>query len=279
MLHLSRLFVHPVKSLAALPLSAVDVRERGLRHDRSWVVVAEDGVALTQRDLPAMATIGARVEGSELLLEAAGRASLRLDPARAAGLAGRRSAKVWDETVDAADMGPEAAAWLSEALGRACHLVHMDARAERFTRPDGGAPRTVRFADELPVLVLGEASLAELEARAPGRGEARRFRPNFVIAGSAAHAEDHWLRLRVGEVELELVKPAGRCVLVNVDPQSGVPDPGGQPLRTLARYRRVTEGAYPDKPGRVYLGVVGSVTRPGRVSVGDEVEVLETREA
>ncbi|WP_419191909.1 MOSC domain-containing protein [Engelhardtia mirabilis] len=95
------------------------------------------------------------------------------------------------------------------------------------------------------------------------------------MRGCEAYAEDHWRRLRIGDAELEVVKPASRCVLVNVNPTSGERDRRGEPLRTLAGYRRTAGGNYAHKPDRIYLGVRASVARPGRVQRGDMLEILD----
>ena len=85
------------------------------------------------------------------------------------------------------------------------------------------------------------AALDELNQRLEAPVPMSRFRPNLVVAGAPAHAEDGWRRVRVGEVELELVKPCARCVATTIDMDAGAPA-GPEPLRTLATYRRGPRG-------------------------------------
>lgn len=266
---LSRIFVHPVKSLAGVAVSTAAVRERGLRGDRSWVVVDSNGDALTQRTVPHMALVEARLEEDGVRLEARGHPSIHVRPRTE----DRRTVTVWGDEVDAADGGDEGARWLSEVLGLECRLATMDARAQRHTHLAGDVPRAVRFADELPILLMSEETLDDVDRRAPVQVVAERFRPNLVVRGVSPYAEDRWRRVRIGAVELEIVKPCSRCVLVAVDPTTGARDPASEPLRTLASYRRTTDADYAHEPKQIYLGVRACVTTPGVVTLGDTLEV------
>ena len=50
--HVSSIFVYPVKSLGTIATDSAAVEHRGLRHDRRWMLVRPDGLAVTQRDCP-----------------------------------------------------------------------------------------------------------------------------------------------------------------------------------------------------------------------------------
>ncbi|MET0717639.1 MAG: MOSC domain-containing protein, partial [Pseudoxanthomonas sp.] len=93
-----------------------------------------------------------------------------------------------------------------------------------------------------------------------------QFRPNLVVEGAAAHAEDGWKRVRIGEVEFDVAKACTRCVFTTVDPARGERDPDGEPLRTLIGYRRT--------PAGVTFGQNLIPRSPGSVGIGDEVKVL-----
>lgn len=123
------------------------------------------------------------------------------------------------------------------------------------------------FADAYPLLLTSEASLQALRDAGPADTEMRRFRPNLVIRGAEAWAEDHWQRIAIDEVELELVKPCERCVLITRDPLTGARSPASEPLRTLARIHR-------DERGRVCFGHNLMVTKPGLIKAGARVRVL-----
>lgn len=245
MLRLSALYRFPVKSLGGESLQRVEVDELGLWGDRRWMVVdTATGRFVTQRQLGLMAQAGARwLDGETLELSAPGRASLRVavPPADEA----LRGVTVWGDSLDAPDAGDAAAAWLSDFLSRDCRLVHVPAsRARQVDTAYAQPGDKVGFADGFPLLLIGQASLDDLSARVGRPLEMLRFRPNLVIEGAEPYAEDDWGRLRIGDVELERVKPCSRCAIPTLDPQTGMRSHDAEPLRTLATYRRDADGVY-----------------------------------
>lgn len=245
MLRLSALYRFPVKSLGGESLSRAEIDALGLAGDRRWMVVdAASGRFLTQRQFGRMAQIGARWrDAGTLELSAPGRTPLAVvvPPADEA----LRGVTVWDDSLQAPDAGDVAAAWLSACLERDCRLVHVPASRARqvdtaYARPGD----KVGFADGFPLLLIGQGSLDDLSARVGRPLEMLRFRPNLVVEGAAPYAEDGWGRLRIGEVEFERVKPCSRCAIPTHDPHSGERSSDGEPLRTLATYRRDADGVY-----------------------------------
>jgi uncharacterized protein YcbX len=178
--------------------------------------------------------------------------------------------QVWKDVVDACDAGPEAARFLSAHLGMDARLVRMPDDTLRQVRLDYARPGDrVGFADAFPLLVIGEGSLEELNRRLETPLPMLRFRPNLVIAGTAPNEEDAWRRIRIGDTELDVLKPCDRCVVTTIDQTTGMA--GKEPLRTLSTYRRWN--------GKVYFGKYAVHRGRGTVRVGDEVTVLETAAA
>jgi hypothetical protein len=230
------------------------------------MVVDAAGQGLTAREQPRLLGIAAEIEGDRLQLSAPGRAPLALPLAPAPG--GRLASRIWGSEVQASAVGAAADAWLSAHLGLACRLAFMDDEARRLVGgPERAAGAEVSFADAYPLLVLSAAALEELNGRLAQPLDRRRFRPNLVIGGCAAHAEDGWRQIRIGGVELAMAGPCDRCVMTTIDPASGQRDPVNEPMRTLAGYRRGTDG-------RVYFGCLAIPRRTGRLRLGDPVEVL-----
>lgn len=239
---ISRLFVYPVKSCAGVELREAVLTETGFDLDRAWMVVDEAGRFVTQRQLPRMALVRPQIKSSEVVLRAPGMLALHLaidaveEPVRV---------RVWDDEVAAFDMGKVAAQWFTDFLGRPLRLVRFDPEHRRLSSPQwtGGVEALNQFSDGFPLLVLGQASLDELNARLVAAGRTavgiERFRPNIVLAGLPAHEEDRWPLARIDAeepVEVRLVKPCGRCPIPNVDPATGERAPGV--LETLMQYRR-----------------------------------------
>jgi Uncharacterized Fe-S protein len=262
--HVTKIFVYPIKSCAGIGLERAEAGPRGFLHDREWMVVDGEGRFVTQRTEPRLALVRVRLEGDALEAAAPGRPVLRVPLDRTGGP--RRRVVVWNDTCDAVSEGPEAARWFSALLGMPCELVRMAAGAVRPVDPARAGPgRQVGFADAFPFLLLSEASLEGLNARLGRPLPVNRFRPNLVVSGCPPHAEDEWRRIRVGDVVLRVVKPCARCVITTVDQETGVA--GKEPLATLATYRR--------RGNAVLFGQNLVHENTGTVRVGDPVEILE----
>jgi uncharacterized protein YcbX len=155
---------------------------------------------------------------------------------------------------------------LSAALGTECGLVHMPESTLRQVDQAYAAPgERVAFADAFPLLLLTTASIDELNRRLDKPVTVRRFRPNLLVSSAQPHAEDTWLRIRIGSVEMRLAKPCARCAITTVDPDTGIA--GKEPLRTLATYR--------SRAGKVFFGQNAIHAGAGTLRVGARVEVLE----
>ncbi len=263
-LRVTELWTYPVKSCRGVRLDRAAVTARGLAWDRHWMVVDEVGRFLTQRQLPAMATIGTAMTPETLVLSAPGAGDLRV-PIAAAG--DRLQVTVWDDTIAAYAVSAAADGWLAARLGVSCRLVRFPDDAHRPVDPRYGiAGDETAFSDGFPLLLIGQGSLDGLNARLPAPISMRRFRPNLVVAGATPHVEDEWRRVRVGAVSFRVVKPCSRCAITTVDPDRGERD-GAEPLQTLGTYRR--------RDGKVYFGQNIIPDGAGEIRVGDPVEVLD----
>jgi len=263
----TELNIYPVKSTRRIALSESEVLPRGLPWDRRWMLVDASGKFITGRQHPRLATVQTQIGDNRLLIHAAGHASLSLP------LVPRErrvvEVTVWKDSVEALLAGDDADAWFSDFLGLDCRLVQMTDDIFRSVNQDyGRAGDQVSFADGFPLLLISEASLADLNSRLDQPVEMRRFRPNLVIDGERAYAEDGWRRIRVGEVEFEGVKNCSRCVFTTIDPDTGEKSPDLEPLRTLSSYRRRPEGG-------VYFGQNLIPRGAGVIRVGDPVTVLD----
>jgi uncharacterized protein YcbX len=263
------LHAYPVKGLKGIDLERSRCTERGLEHDRRWMVVDRDGEFLTQRSHPRMATVWTDLDSEALALSAPDMPEMRvpIDP----GVAPLERVRVWSSTVKAVAASREADRWLSEYLGADVRLVYMPPESKRFSNPHyAGADRQVGFADGYAFLVISQASLDDLNRRLAARGHAalpmNRFRPNIVVGGSAPYAEDDWKDIRVGDAVLRGVKPCGRCEVTTTDQSTGEVR-GPEPLATLATYRESREFG-------VMFGMNCVALEPGDIRIGDRLEPL-----
>jgi len=233
------LHIYPVKSCRGIPLQAANVSQTGFADDRHWMLVRPNGRFVTQRELPRLALIGTATDAGALTLTATGMPPLVV----ARGNGGDALAvTVWKFTGSGIDCGAAAADWCSEFLATPLRLVRFDERQPRECDAawTPGTRATTEFSDGFPVLVIGRASLMELNSRLPRALPMERFRPNVVIDGLGAYDEDRIHELRTPSVTLRLVKPCTRCSITTTDQQRGVVD-GVEPLATLKTYRNDTE--------------------------------------
>jgi uncharacterized protein YcbX len=232
---ITNLNIYPLKSCRGIALGEARLHDSGLADDRHWMLIRPNGRFVTQRELPRMALIETAVDAAALNLNAPGMPVLSV-PRRVAGEA--RGITVWKFSGSGIDCGDAAARWVAEFLGTPLRLVRFDDREPReCSREWTGDTRAItEFADGYPVLVISQASLAELNSRLPKSLPMERFRPNLVIDGVAAYDEDRIHELRNGAITLRLVKPCTRCSITTTDQQAGVVD-GVEPLATLKTYR------------------------------------------
>ena len=139
--------------------------------------------------------------------------------------------------------------WSSASVAaRIRHAVGPDVCLARFDGPE-------RF-DVLPLLVATDGAIDSLGM------DRRRFRPNILVSGTTADAERSWpgKRLRIGRAIIAVASLRQRCVMTTYDPDTRVQD--------VSILRRIVR----ERGGRLALDC--QVIEPGRVTLGDRVEVL-----
>lgn len=260
----SQLNVFPVKGLKGIAVDSAVATERGLAHDRRFMVVGPDGVFLTQRDHPRMATVWTEIAGDELRLAAPdlGEVAIPLAPIEGEPM----RVQVWNAACAALAPSPEADRWLTGCLGMPCRLVYMPDSTRRLSNPRlAGPDRLVGFADGYAFLVVSEASLEDLNGRLELPVPIDRFRANIVVKGAQPFDEDRWGQFTAGGAVLRMAKPCGRCQVTTTDQSTGEVT-GPEPLATLAAYR-----GSPEFGARFGMNAV--TVRTGTISVGDAVSI------
>jgi hypothetical protein len=256
---LASIHIHPIKSLGGFAVHEARLTDRGLEHDRRWMLVNAEGVFVTQRELPSMACLHTTpLPGGFRVTDTRDGATLDLPWTMRA--TGTRMASVWSDRVRTGTLEPAWSAWFTERLGAPLALVHMPDTTKR--RTDGRyANGLTSLSDGFPYLIVSLASLEDLNGRLKEPVGMERFRPNLVIAGGSAFQEDGWRSVRIGTARFDLVKPCGRCIIITTDQRTGERD--REPLRTLATYR--------GKGNKVLFGMNAVGDAEGTVRVGDLV--------
>ncbi len=270
---LQDIYIYPVKSLRGCAVSSAVLDDLGIVGDRRLLVVDADGRFMTQRTLPRMALITPTLGPETLTLAAEGAASVNIhrasDPAAAI-----REVSIWSSNgLQAEDCGDAAATWLSDFLHTPCRLVRAGLAFHRpLVRPGKAHPGdVVSFPDAFPLLAIGAATLVDLNDRLVETGAdpvpMNRFRPNLVIAGSPAYAEDTWHGFSVGTAHFRAGGPCARCIVTTTDQETG--ERGTEPLRLLSTYRRD-----PADPTHVLFGQnLIHEPKSGAFQVGDRLRI------
>ncbi|MEO0408564.1 MAG: MOSC N-terminal beta barrel domain-containing protein [Cyanobacteria bacterium P01_A01_bin.135] len=268
MVSLSSLYIYPIKSARGIALSTAQITERGFQHDRRWMLVDRGGKFISQRTCPKLALVTVAIEKGELVVEAPHHGSQRvaLQPPSTA----TRPVEVWGDRCEAVPMADSVNDWFSKVLEQPCQLVYMPDHSNRpvdhgkAPAPDGSAALPqVSFADAYPFLLISEASLADLNQRLSAPVPMNRFRPNLVVSGCEAFAEDEWGQIQVGSVPFQVSKSCSRCTITTVDQATG--QRGAEPLKTLSTFRHWN--------GKIWFGQNLIQMGAGTLQIGDPVTV------
>ncbi|WP_041244044.1 MOSC domain-containing protein [Gloeobacter kilaueensis] len=263
----SGLNVYPVKSCRGIALQTAELDARGICFDRQWMVVDDEGKFITQRTHSRLALVETALSDAQLHLKFPDTSALAFSLEAQPGPT--LTVEVWGSYCQAIDQGKMAAEAFSDLLAQNCRLVRMAPEWVRPVNPKyAPAGSQVGFADGYPLLVVSEASLADLNSRLAASLPMERFRPNLVLSGTAPYAEDSWHQIRIGEVALQAAKPCVRCKITTIEQHTAV-EQGPEPLRTLMSYRRIEGGPI---FGQNYVHL-----DPGRIDVGDPVVPLAAR--
>jgi uncharacterized protein len=238
---ISGLFVYPLKSARGVAQPRARLAATGFQWDRQWMLINPSGTFLSQRTHPQLARIVPEITAEALTLRTPGQSELRLLPAADGE---RLAVRVHRVACIGLEQGRVADEWLSRAVGETVRLVRVPPQPQRRANPAfaGATPALMGFADGFPILVCNEASLADLNARLPQSIPMERFRPNIVLRGLPAWAEDRIDTLTVGECTLRLVKPCTRCTIPSVDQRTGRPSTDPAPVLRSFRFDRELRG-------------------------------------
>lgn len=264
MITISSLIYYPIKSCRGFEVKSANVERMGLQHDRRMMVTTPEGDLLTQREYSRLAWVLPTLKDGTLELSAPGFDALQIGIQTSGTPV---SVNVWEHKgIQAIDQGDEAAQWFSDWLGADVRLVHIADGYKRLVNEKWAvrADDHTSFSDGYPILIASEEGLADLNSQLESPVPMNRFRPNIVVKGGNAFVEDTWNRIRLGDVELAVVKPCARCVVTTIDKETLVQSK--EPLKTLTKFRKQELG--------VIFGQNVIPLNEGSIQLGMTVEVL-----
>jgi uncharacterized protein YcbX len=260
----SELAIYPVKSMRQVPVEKAVIDMGGLENDRRWMVVDSDGRMITQRQQSRLSLIQPELIEGGICLQATGLQELKVEIPKQ----NHTTVSVWNDRCNAYDAGNEAGQWLSQFLGVECRLVYFPGNEVRTVDQNYAqqGDRTA-FSDGFPVLVISQASLDDLNSRMQEPVPMARFRPNVVVSGCEAFAEDSWKQLKIAGLHMRIVKPCSRCVIPSIDIESGERSKNFEPTKTLSSFRR--------RDNQIFFGQNAVIDGEGEIKVGMSVEVIK----
>ncbi|HLK45274.1 MAG TPA: MOSC domain-containing protein [Acidimicrobiales bacterium] len=245
----------PVKATKLHLVDETELLESGVRGDRRFYLVTERGRLVSDKDHGPLQLVHSHYD------EAADALALRF----ADGEEIAQPVERGEEIITTFHRQPRPARLV---LGPwSDRLSELTSEPVRLVEPERPAPDRGRGG---AATLLATSSLERLAERLGVETvDHRRFRMNFGIDGIDAHAEDGWRgrRVRIGEAIVVPQGHVGRCVITTQNPETGRTDL--DTLKALAAYRTGVESTEP-----LPFGVHAAVAAPGRVRVGDPVELL-----
>jgi len=268
---ISQLWTYPIKSLPGISLKQSSLLAKGLEHDRNWMLVDSNNHFISQRKYPQMALISVAIEDYGLRVTYKEMPALiipwvnteieALEPIKVT---------VWNDECDALHINTAIDNWFSEVLDFDCQLVYLPEENQRFVDKEYASNNEqTRFSDGFPLLLISEESLQDLNSRLALKNEKplsmKNFRPNIVVSGCSAYAEDNWDQFTVKQTVFTVSKACSRCIITTIDPLTAEKSTTGEPLKTLNSYRK--------KNNKVYFGqnVLFKSKQFEQLDVGDQL--------
>jgi len=264
LIHLQSIHQHPVKSCTPITISRGWIDSLGLAGDRRYMLIDADGKFMTARKYPKLTTLQATSINQGLVLAAPNQPSLVL--LEETYSEEYRTTAVWKQTLEGQICGAQANDWLSHFLGTPCQLLFFGKKSTRII--EGYDTQQVSFADGYPLLLTNTSSLDWLQEHCPSSIDMEQFRPNLVVTGATAFAEDNWREIRIGDVHFTVHSPCTRCKLTTLPPRSETFDAQQEPLRTMLKYRRGHDGG-------ALFGQNLIPMNTGIIEAGSELEIIK----
>jgi uncharacterized protein YcbX len=264
MLRISQLYIYPIKSLGGIALNSARLTDRGLEHDRRWMLIDENNRFLSQRENAQMALFKTDLESDTIKVTYATDNSfihIPFTPLKRDTI----EVTIWDDTCTGQYVSNEADAWFTQKLGINCRLVYMADNTHRLTDPRYTTEGTITsFSDAYPLLLIGQASLDDLNSRLIDALPMNRFRPNIVFTGGEPYSEDTMQHIIINGINIYGVKLCARCIMTTIDQITT--HKSKEPLKTLAGYRR--------KGNKILFGQNLTNISEGIINIGDELQVI-----
>ncbi len=262
----SEIFVYPIKSLGGISMKSCEVDSRGFKFDRRWMLIDSDGNFMTQRNYPKMALLKVELSIEGLFVKDKSGNLKPLFVPFENRFNHKTEVPIWNDKCEAVFVGKFADDWFGKVLNCNCRLVFMPDYVKRFVdKSYAFKNEIVSFADGFPFLLIGQASLDDLNSRLSEPLPINRFRPNIVFTGAEPFQEDSFSVIMINDLHFNVVKPCARCIITTTDQVTA--ERSAEPLKTLSTFRK--------SKNKVLFGMNLVHQNIGRISIGDDLIVLK----
>ncbi len=254
--------IYPIKGCRGVEIDSCAVHERGFENDRRYMLVDKHNMFVSQRSHPELSQIITSLTSKQIDISYDDeRFSFDLDEITNEVI----NITLFEHTISGTIVSQAANSYFSNILGEDIRFVKMTQTNTRHKKLIKGPEATeVSFADGYPYLIVGTDSLRQLNARLDSPVLMDRFRPNIIIETSTAHIEDSWESIKVGDVDMLVIKPCARCSVITIDQQTAEKSKGT--IKALSSYRKVDN--------KIYFGVNAITLSRGHINIGDSVVTL-----
>jgi uncharacterized protein YcbX len=230
MIKITEIYVYPIKSLKGIALNEAELTETGIKYDRFWMLVDQDGNFLSQREYAQLALFEVSIHQEHLTVRYENQ---QINIPKTLNTKTHKATVIWEEHVNGFSESDEINQWFSNILNQQVLLVRNTKHSERSTKESENT--LVNFVDSQQYLIFGQSSLNHLNNQLDQPIPSNRFRPNIVFSESEPHIEDTWSEIQIGTSKFIQIKPCGRCNVTTINQDTA--KAGKEPLKTLAKYR------------------------------------------
>ncbi|XP_076991720.1 molybdenum cofactor sulfurase [Tamandua tetradactyla] len=260
----TNLYLYPIKSCAAFEVTRWPIGEQGLLYDRSWMVVNQNGICLSQKQEPQLCLIQPFIDLQQriMVIKATGMEPIEVPLEENVEQAQICRSKVCADRVNTYDCGEKVSNWLSKFFGRQCHLIKQNSNFQRNAKKkhgkdqSSGSTAILSLVNEAQYLLINRSSVKELQQQLSTSDEngkeelfpmedlISRFRANIITNGTRPFEEEKWDEISIDSLHFQVVGPCHRCQMICINQQTGQRNQDVFQKLSESRKRKVNFGVY-----------------------------------
>lgn len=258
-MRVKELFIYPIKGLAGISKQQILAKETGFEWDRKLMLIDDQNKFVTQRNNAQLCLFKTSFEGEILKVDYQGN-HCKVDLSQMEST--EHPAEIWEHHIKVNRVSLDLDTWFSDQLHQSVRLVQISANFTRIKEVKTLNKKVpMSLADGYPFLILGTASMAQLNNTLTCPVSADRFRANIIVETTTAHEEDNYKNFSIGEAKLEVAKPCARCQVIGINQQTA--ERSKEVIASLSNYRKADN--------KIFFGANLICNQEGMISIGDQL--------